>query len=67
MASRKDSVCFERVARMSSFAAVLIMLGHSSMYTNIELVKKQILCLMVNDYDNRMTACVSDPIFLSAG
>ncbi len=29
---RKDSVCFEKRARMDSFAAVLPMSGYSSMY-----------------------------------
>jgi hypothetical protein len=29
------------------------------------LVKKQISCLPINDYDDRMNACVTDPIFLS--
>jgi hypothetical protein len=47
----KFSVCFERGAKMDSFAAVLITLSCSSMYEIIR-VKKLILCLMRNDYND---------------
>ena len=29
------------------------------------LAKKQILCLMINNYDDTIIACVTDPIFFS--
>jgi hypothetical protein len=48
---------------MDSFGAVLTTLGCSSMYKDSVPVKKQILCLTINYYENHMTACVTDPIF----
>jgi hypothetical protein len=46
----EDSVCFERGAKMDSFAAVLAMPSRSSMYKLSLLVKKMIpVC---NDYSN---------------
>jgi uncharacterized membrane protein YjdF len=58
----EDSVCFEKGARMDSFAAVLTMLSCSSMYEVI-CVKKQTLWLMSNNH-NIMSICVTDPIFV---
>ncbi len=58
----KDSVCFERGARRNSFAAMLTLLGCSSMYKTLCL-KKQTLCLMGDHYNN-LSICVTDSIFI---
>jgi hypothetical protein len=42
--NEKESVCFEKGARMDSFAAVLPTPSYSSMYEAM-CVKEQILCL----------------------
>ncbi len=52
----KYSVCFEKRAKMASFAAVLPMLGYSSMYeTECEIVSRNVYCMLI-----------TYPIFLSA-
>jgi hypothetical protein len=59
---QEDSFCFERGARMDSFAAVLTTPSFSSMYTwTVWIVNKKII-LVCNDYSN--DNYVSDwPIF----
>jgi hypothetical protein len=58
----EDSVCFERGARMDSFAAVLTTFGCSSMYEVI-CVKKQTFWLMGNNNNNCEYMCVLPNFF----
>jgi hypothetical protein len=57
--SEKESACFEKGARMNSFAAVLPMPGFSSMYEAI----CEVFVLMDNAHKSRVCMCVTDLIF----
>jgi hypothetical protein len=54
----KDSVCFEKGARMDSFAAVLSTPSYSSMYVCIYMCEGTNPLLISNDYNSHdMYAC----------
>ncbi len=58
----EDSVCFEKGARMDSFAVVLTTLSCLSMYEVI-CVKKRISWLISSDHGNHRCLCVTELFF----